>query len=108
MIQVPVTRNGNSDYDVTLDGVTYTIQYRYNTRNQRVFMNILKDGVMLIAGMRLLEYNLANYFYANEEAPKGTLYVAPLKTVKEKATLGNLGISNDYSLIYFTQEELEK
>ncbi len=107
MIQLPVTSNGNSDYDITLEGVTYTFQYRYNSRNERIFLNILKEGVPLIMGMRLIEDGAPNQIYANTEAPQGLLYVAQMTSEETFATLGNLGISLPFNLVYFTEQEVE-
>lgn len=108
MIQLPVTKTGNSDYDITLDGVTYTIQYRYNTRDERIYMNILKGSVELIMGMVLIEGLIINWPYANSEAPRGAFAVVQFSDDSDFATLGNTGISQTFSLIYYTEDEITR
>lgn len=107
MIQLPVTRSGNSDYDLTIEGVTYTFQYRYNTRNKRIFLNILRESVPLLMGMRLIENGTPNEIYANKEAPQGVLFVAKATTEEDFSTLGNLGIDLPFNLVYFSELEFE-
>ncbi|MCP4394938.1 MAG: hypothetical protein GY804_11830 [Alphaproteobacteria bacterium] len=108
MLQIPVSQNGNSDTNITLEGITYIFQYRFNSRNKRFFLNILQeDGTELIMGMRLLEFSTPNFNYPNVDAPQGLLFVSPLnQDVEDFATIGNFGISLDYSLIYFTSDEV--
>ncbi|MCP3921258.1 MAG: hypothetical protein GY714_01605 [Desulfobacterales bacterium] len=110
MLQIPVSQNGNSDTNITLEGVTYIFQYRFNSRNKRFFLNILEeDGTELVMGMRLLEFSTPNFNYPNVDAPQGLLFVSQLQQDAEDfATLGNFGISKDYSLIYFTSDEVER
>lgn len=107
MIQLPVTTSGNTDLDVTVEGVTYTFQYRYNTRNQRIFLNILKDTIPLVNGMRLIEFNLPTFPYANEDLPTGEFYIAQLNEGDGFATLGNLNINQEFSLTHVTEQELD-
>ena len=109
MIQVPVSQNGNSDVDITLEGITYTLQYRFNTRNNRFFLNILRENVELIMGMRLIEFGTPNFSYPFEDVPPGTFLVAQFqKDLEDFATIGNLGINEDYSLLYINSDELEE
>lgn len=106
MIQIPVTTNGNSDFDITIEGVTYTIQYRFNTRNTRIYMSLLLGTQELIMGMRLLELDITNGVYTNPDAPSGFFFVTPLEETDQIATLGNLGINKPYSIIYATRDEM--
>ncbi len=108
MQQLPVTTNGNSDFDVTLEGETYTLQFRYNSRNNRLFLNIAKEGVLLKAGIRLIEGSTPASYIPNEEAPQGVFLVSKLKDTENIATLGNFGISQEYSLIYISDDEIVK
>lgn len=108
MIQVPVSQNGNSDIDITLEGATFTFQYRFNIRNNRFFLNILREEEELIMGMRLIEFGTPNANYPFEGVPAGLLLVSQLlKDVEDFATIGNLGINDDFSLIYFNSDEIE-
>ena len=106
MIQLPVTRSGDSDYDLTLDGVTYTFQYRYNTRNKRIYLNILREDVEIIMGVRLIENISPNQMYSNPDAPKGLLLVMQMTDEDKFATLGNFGIGENFNLVYASEQEV--
>lgn len=100
MLQIPVTTTGNQDFDITLEGTTYTFQYRYNARNSRIYLNVLKDGDNVASGMRLIEGSTPMGYYVSADLPPGLFFVANLMVTEEIATLGNLGIDEEYSLIY--------
>lgn len=98
MIQFPVTENGNSSHDITIGGQVYTFSYKYNTRNQRVYLTISLDDEILISGVRLVALGLPIQPYPLADWPPIQLYVAMLNNGIEP-TLGNLGINKDFSLI---------
>jgi len=98
MIQFPMTENGNSSHDVTLFGQVYTFAYKYNTRNQRVYLSIYKDGVVLINGIRLVALGFPIQQYPLTDFPPIQLYVGLLGNGVEP-TLGNFGINKEFSLI---------
>lgn len=106
MLQIPVTTTGNQDYEITLEGSTYTFQYRYNSRNQRVYLNTLKDGEYLASGIRLIEGSTPMGYYVSEDLPPGLFFVSNLSITDSIATLGNLGIDEDYSLIYIPSTDI--
>lgn len=106
MLQIPVTTTGNQDFDVTLEGATYTFQYRYNARNKRVYLNILKDGQNVVSGMRLIEGYMPLDYYVSADLPPGELFISKLLKTDEPATLGNFGIDEVYSLIYIPYSDL--
>lgn len=106
MIQIPVSKNGNSDFDITLDGITYTLRYRYNSRNRRLFFDILQDDLVITLGVRLIEWSFPTTNLALDTLPRGAFFVSPLKDTEEIATLGNFGIDQDYSMIYLSEQEV--
>lgn len=108
MIQIPVTKNGNSNFDITLDGVRFTLKYRFNNRNSRIYLSIFRGSEEVLAGLRLIEDMSVNWVYRTEDQPQGTFAVFQFKGDKSFATLGNLGINQPYSLIYYTEDEVER
>jgi len=98
MIQFPVTENGNSTHDVPLGGQVYTFSYKYNTRNQRVYLSLSLDGVVLISGVRLVALGLPIQQYTLADFPPIQMFVGMLGNGIEP-TLGNIGINKDFSLI---------
>lgn len=112
MLQVPVTRSGDSQARVTLDGKTYIFRTRYNKRNQRIFLDIFdKFGEVLISGIRLVENVALTDIYTRSEGgiPSGSLVVQQIdQTVKGAyATLGNLGIDLPFIFVYLSESEFE-
>lgn len=106
MLQIPVTNTGNQDFDITLEGSTYTFQYRYNARNERIYLNVLKDNEYVASGMRLIEGSTPMGYYVSEDLPPGLFFVSNFSKTDSFATLGNLGIDEDYSLVYIPTSEI--
>jgi len=106
MIQIPVTENGNSDFDISIDGTVYTFLYTFNTRNQRIYLTVLIDEEVIISEIRLLENGLPLVRFTYLELPDGAFFVAQFSKADDFATLGNFGINEDFSLIFLTSEEL--
>ncbi len=109
MFQIPVTKTGNTNFEVSIEGITYLLQFNFNSRNQRLYMSYSRDGSVIIEGMRVLENGFLNFPYpAGAAGPPGTFYVGHLKGVDPFATLGNTGINEDFSVVYLSLENLER
>lgn len=100
MQQIPVTTNGNSSVEVTLDGSVFEIYTYLNSRNNRLYLDILVDGSAIVSGIRLIENNTPIAIYSFDGLPPGLVLMAQLNSISETATLGNTGIDLDYSLTY--------
>ena len=107
MLQLPVTTNGNSEIEVPIDGVVYTLKYNYNTRNKRLFLSIFDDETPLIEGLRLVDNGAPIINYAIKELNGAQLEVLQILDGTGFATLGNVGIDEEFILLYVTEEELE-
>jgi hypothetical protein len=108
MIQIPVTINGNSQFDISIDGEVYTFHFKYNTRNERLYLTILKDEVPVIEGLRLIEFGLPILNYTLPNFASGQLFIAQFERGSRFATLGNTGIDEEFSLVYFSEEEFNE
>ena len=106
MQQIPVTVNGNSSVDVTLDGSVFEIYTYLNGRNNRLYLDILVDGTDLLTGIRMLENVAIIHQYSFSGLPPGLILMAQLNSVSDTATLGNTGIDLDYSLTYEPVDDL--
>ncbi len=111
MIQLPVTQTGISRVKVTIDGVSYFIDYTFNSRNQRLYMSIFdKLGNPLLLGLRMLE-NLSptNAYTTSQGLPTGGFTIGQLLDPEgSTATLGNTGIDQVFTLVYMSETELEQ
>lgn len=62
-------------YKIDLDDVTYTLEFRYNTRMKRWTMNILdEDETMVLSGIACNVGSLLNYKYADDNLPEGFMF----------------------------------
>ena len=108
MIQLPVTRNGNSRIKVPVNGTVYTLIYRYNTRNKRLYLSIELSDVPIISGLRLIEFGspIVNYELVGFSGYQ--IFVVENLEGTGFATLGNLGLDLEYVLLLMNQEEVEE
>lgn len=93
------------DLQAVLDGVTYTLQFRWNVRLEAWFMDILDEqGVtMLLAGLRLVA-NWPLGAYNTGRQPPGA-FVA-FDTSGEGLDPGLDDLGDRVQLKYFTAEDL--
>jgi len=105
MIQIPVTVNGNSEFDISLDGTVYTFRYTYNTRNKRVYLSIFLEGEPIIESLRLIEDSTPILYYPLAQFTGGELLVVEFEKGTGFTTLGNFGINLEYSLVYVSPSE---
>ena len=107
MIQLPTTTNGNSSVDVSIEGTVYTLLFNYNTRNKRLYLSILDDEVPIIQGLRLIGELAVLLNYTLPDFADGELLLVHFEEGQNFATLGNTGIDQEYSLVYFSRAEWE-
>lgn len=100
MIQLPVPSQNNTAIDVPIEGYTYTFYFTYNSRNHRLYLSILLDGVTLINGLRIVEDGALTDRYHLSNFANGNLYIFNSTSTNDNVTLGNLGIDHPYWLIY--------
>lgn len=107
-IDVP-TESANVKQDITLSGTNYLFRYTYNTRDQRLRLSIYLDDELVIASVKIMENQLLLQNYILPDFPDGDLLCVRFKGDETTpATLGNIGIDQNYELIYLTNEELEE
>jgi hypothetical protein len=105
---IPISSDAaNFDIQVTLEEVTYTLEFRWNVRLGAWFMNILDaEGVtMLRAGTRVVVNWPLNAYGANRQPP-GALVAVDTTQRGEDPGLDDLG--ERVQLIYVTTDELEE
>lgn len=77
---IPVSETTDSFIEqVDLDGLIYDLQFRWNERDNHWFMDIGRDGVFLIEGIKLVNSpDLLNGLGRIEDLPEGVLSVEDL------------------------------
>ena len=107
-ISLNVPASPASFYKITLENNTYFFRFRWSTRSSCWYMDIEDvDGIVysknakLVPGMPIIRQN-------REFGPDGNIYVY-LNTLITTALPSryNIGPNKDFSLIYFTNKELE-
>lgn len=93
------------DLQVPLDGVTYTIEFRWNKRNQAWYLNLWDESeqTLYLAGQRLVAmYPLGAWVTGRQ--PPGVLYVLDTSGLGDDPGLGDLGVR--HQLYYITAADL--
>ena len=92
---------------VSLAGVGYDFTFKYNSRDNRLRLDIHLEGDLIVSGVKIMEnqFLLGNY---NTPAFKhGDILCARLAgDSSTPATLGNIGFDKAYELIYYSNSEL--
>lgn len=105
-VEIPVkSEAAYYDLQVTLEDVTYTLEFRWNARLEAWFMNILDaEGVNVVrAGLRLVvSWPLAAY--GAERKPPGAFVVVDTTGAEEDPGLDDLG--DRHQLLYYSSTEL--
>jgi hypothetical protein len=93
------------DMQAPLEGVTYTLQFRWNVRNSSWYMNVLDEQseTVFIAGIRLVS-NWPLAAYNTGRSPPGSFVVVDTGGEGADADISSLGIR--HLLLYFTAAEL--
>ena len=108
MLQIPVTVTGNSSVDITLDGVTFRILTKYNTRNERLYVSLYRGTTPVLLNVKMVEGLSITNGYAFKLLPKGVMDVLQFNIAEKTPTLGNTGINLDYSLVYIPTADVDR
>lgn len=100
LIKLPIdSLRSNYSFKIDLEGVTYTLSFRYNTRDTVWIMdiadegeNIILSGISLVLGTILLER------FTNGNIPPGDFFILSLEDGTSEATRENFG--TDVLLMY--------
>ena len=107
MIALPMTTNGNCTHIVPLDGVSYNIRYRWDTRISRMYLDILDvNNSPILMGLKILTNVNLNDPYREPNVPKGLLILLKQESASEDYTFETLTQTNDYALFYFSENEI--
>lgn len=101
LLQLPVSSgSANYEFKTELDGVKYTLRFRFNTRAGRWIMDIkTSQGGMLLAGIALLTgVDLLAQYRAYDGAPQGNMFLLNLQD--ENLSPGRDDLGNGVLLMY--------
>lgn len=93
-----------------LDGVNYTLAFRYSTRAERFYLNVYDaEDVLLLAGLKLVTgvLLLASYHHLSG-VPAGEIVVTATSADDSSPKLGELGAGLRCALTYFTAPDVAR
>jgi hypothetical protein len=105
-IQIP-TRSDLPFYDlqITLEDVTYTLEFRWNVRAEAYFMKVLdEEGVNILQGDMKLVANFPINAYTTGRQPPGVFVLVDTSGLEEEP--GEEDFGTRHKLLYFTEDEL--
>ena len=90
---IPVSGTTDSFIEqVNLDGLIYDLQFHFNTRDNHWFMDIGRNGVFLITGIKLVvSSDLISEFGRIEDLPPGLLSIEDLDSIDTDPDAENFG-----------------
>ena len=96
---IPLISEPSFEQRTELEGIIYTLAFRYNERNETWVMDILTSGKeMLVAGIILhINQDLLRQ-YQDDRLPKGLLWLHNIVDELENPTVENFGL--DTFLLY--------
>ena len=106
IINLPIRNDIPAYTQVTeLDGTAYTLVFRFNSRSNRWFMDILDESeAPLLEGVKLLARTDLNSRFKSEQLPKGVFIALDQSGRNEEPD--RLNFSNDVLLYYAEEAEL--
>jgi hypothetical protein len=105
-LSLPVPDAAWSSQGITLGGKDYTFTFSYNTKDSRWRFDISLGGVVVIAGVKVMENQSLLSRYILEDFDHGDILCMRFKDDDLPVGRDNLGLGKPYELIYFTNEEL--
>ncbi len=93
--------------EVSLAGLNYTFEYKFNTRDERWRLSIYLEGNPVKVGIKIMENQDLLSRYIIEDFSHGTLICLRMKDDGLPVGFSNLGIDLPYTILYYTNEELE-
>ena len=84
-----------------LEGIQYTLTFRYNQREDRWYLTIGDvSGADIVKGIKLVTGTDLLFYFDKPALPPGKLYV--ISTDGEAPGLGELGVDRKAQLVYVT------
>lgn len=104
-VNLPLYPDADYQYDVTLEGIYYTLRLYYNERAEGWFFE-LRDGEneMIVAGERLVGLYPINLYY-NIEGLTGFLWLESIGQEKNETSSNTFELSQYYRLFYIYPSE---
>lgn len=107
MLELNVPDAAWSTNTVSLGNTLYTIDFLYNSTDERWRINIFIEDEPVLLGLKLMEQSGIIAKYRHPLFNHGELFVIRRENDGLPCTRDNLGFNKPYGLFYFSNEELE-
>jgi hypothetical protein len=110
MITIPTYQQVSSRYvvDVDLNGIMYSLQFLWNTRDNAWYMDIYLQDTVVLSGIKIVpNYALLYQYQGTPNIPAGEFFVVDTdenNPYSEDITFENFGVR--YILTFATTEEI--
>jgi hypothetical protein len=102
---IPTLSDGSALYTqrVNLDGQDYQLDFRWNTRLARWYLNLRdSDGALLAASLKVLtNWPLLAYYHGREGMPPGELWCVSLGVSSDPPGLDEMGEGRRCTMVYY-------
>ena len=106
MLEIPVPEESFAEFQLLLAGIEYRFVYKFNTRDDRWYIDIFIDEDPVILGVKVMENQSLLDRYHLPDFDHGDLRCLRLGSSLAPVGRDNLGIGKNYDLVYFSNEEL--
>lgn len=89
---------------VVLDGTPYVFGFTWNTRDEAWSMSISREGVILLASIKVVDNFSLISLYANTLLPQGEILTIDLQQIKRNPNRDELGVA--VKVAYVTEAEV--
>ena len=97
----------HSSYLTTIDNEVYKFVFRWSSRASVWHLDVFtSEGVSLVVGAKLVP-NVGLIRSSHINAPEGKLGVVNNTADKHVPNRDNIGVGQDFELVYLTREEIE-
>lgn len=100
MLKLNVPETSNTKIKVSLNGTIYTFHFKYNTKDERWYIDILLFERVIASSLKIVpEQDLLKF--VSKTVLDGSLFPLKLKKTDEPLGRNNFGIGKEYELVYF-------
>lgn len=109
MKEIKIRDKSNFSQRISLENITYLLRITFNTRLRGWYLDLSDvNGEPIYQGIKITPQTNLTYRFIKDDAPSGDFVCIRVTNTEQPLDRDNFGFDKDYSLVYFTQDELEQ
>tara|TARA_R110002012_G_C11480576_1_gene594985 strand:+ start:16 stop:348 length:333 start_codon:yes stop_codon:yes gene_type:complete len=105
---IPIPTGARDKYNVVLGAASYDIEFKFNTRDGRWYFDLYREGGTPVKlGVKIMENQSLLLRYSLDNFLGDIVCMRMANRSSSGVGRDNLGVGEDYSLLYFSESELE-